>query len=99
MQHWGLTPWLRRTATQPGPKGRPPPPSRHGARVAPQAQHGRAVPKARNQRFEGRLSSPPVANRMLVVGWDGADWDVLDPLLAAGELPNVAALAGRGRRG
>jgi predicted AlkP superfamily phosphohydrolase/phosphomutase len=28
-----------------------------------------------------------MANRLLVVGWDGADWDILDPLLAAGELP------------
>ena len=27
-----------------------------------------------------------------VVGFDGADWDLLDPMLAAGELPNLAAL-------
>ncbi len=40
-----------------------------------------------------------MANRVLVVGWDGADWDVLDPLLAAGELPAVKALVERGRRG
>ena len=40
-----------------------------------------------------------MANRVLVVGWDGADWDVLDPLLDAGELPAVAALLERGRRG
>jgi predicted AlkP superfamily phosphohydrolase/phosphomutase len=40
-----------------------------------------------------------MANRVLVVGWDGADWDVLDPLLAAGELPALAALVERGRRG
>jgi predicted AlkP superfamily phosphohydrolase/phosphomutase len=40
-----------------------------------------------------------MANRVLVVGWDGADWDVLDPLLAAGELPALAALIARGRRG
>jgi predicted AlkP superfamily phosphohydrolase/phosphomutase len=40
-----------------------------------------------------------VANRILVVGWDGADWDILDPLLAAGELPHLARLIERGRRG
>jgi predicted AlkP superfamily phosphohydrolase/phosphomutase len=40
-----------------------------------------------------------VANRVLIVGWDGADWDILDPLLEAGELPALAALIERGRRG
>jgi predicted AlkP superfamily phosphohydrolase/phosphomutase len=40
-----------------------------------------------------------VANRVLIVGWDGADWDILDPLLEAGELPALAALLERGRRG
>jgi predicted AlkP superfamily phosphohydrolase/phosphomutase len=40
-----------------------------------------------------------MAKRVLLVAWDGADWDVLDRLLAAGELPALAALIGRGRRG
>ena len=40
-----------------------------------------------------------MANRVLIVGWDGADWEILDPLLAAGELPNLAALIERGRKG
>jgi predicted AlkP superfamily phosphohydrolase/phosphomutase len=40
-----------------------------------------------------------MANRVLVVGWDGADWEILDPLLAAGELPALSALVERGRRG
>ncbi|HWG83518.1 MAG TPA: alkaline phosphatase family protein, partial [Gaiellales bacterium] len=40
-----------------------------------------------------------MANRVLIVGWDGADWEILDPLLAAGELPNLAALIDRGRKG
>ena len=40
-----------------------------------------------------------MANRVVVVGWDGADWDILDPLLQAGELPALASLLARGRRG
>lgn len=36
---------------------------------------------------------------LLVLGLDGADWAILDPLLAAGHLPHLAALCGRGRRG
>jgi predicted AlkP superfamily phosphohydrolase/phosphomutase len=40
-----------------------------------------------------------MSNRVLVVGWDGADWEILDPLLAAGELPALGALVERGRRG
>jgi predicted AlkP superfamily phosphohydrolase/phosphomutase len=40
-----------------------------------------------------------MAKRVLVVGWDGADWDILDPLLEAGELPVLHALLDRGRRG
>jgi predicted AlkP superfamily phosphohydrolase/phosphomutase len=40
-----------------------------------------------------------MANRVLVVGWDGADWDVLDPLLSAGELPALRTLVERGRKG
>ncbi len=40
-----------------------------------------------------------MARRVLVVGWDGADWDILDPLLDAGELPTLGSLVARGRRG
>jgi predicted AlkP superfamily phosphohydrolase/phosphomutase len=40
-----------------------------------------------------------MANRVLVVGWDGADWDILDPLLEEGDLPALASLLERGRRG
>jgi predicted AlkP superfamily phosphohydrolase/phosphomutase len=40
-----------------------------------------------------------MANRVLVVGWDGADWDILDPLLSAGELPALGELIERGRHG
>lgn len=32
------------------------------------------------------------AERVLLIGWDGADWKLIRPLLAAGELPNLARL-------
>src|ERR1700709_2311201 len=41
----------------------------------------------------------PSSPRLLVVGWDAADWKVIDPLLARGELPNVARLVREGVRG
>lgn len=37
--------------------------------------------------------------RAVVIGVDGADWKVLDALIAAGEAPNFAALIQRGVRG
>jgi predicted AlkP superfamily phosphohydrolase/phosphomutase len=37
-------------------------------------------------------------SRVLVIGWDGADWRILDPLLERGILPNLAALIERGGR-
>lgn len=36
--------------------------------------------------------------RVLVIGWDGADWGILDPLLERGVLPNLSALVERGGR-
>lgn len=38
----------------------------------------------------------PADTRVLVVGWDGATWDLIDPLLAQGRLPNLARLLARG---
>ena len=37
--------------------------------------------------------------RLLIVGWDGADWEIVDDLLERGALPNVAALIAAGGRG
>ena len=38
-------------------------------------------------------------NRTLLVGWDAADWKVIDPLLARGQMPHLAALLAHGVRG
>jgi predicted AlkP superfamily phosphohydrolase/phosphomutase len=38
------------------------------------------------------------ASKTIVIGLDGATWDVLDPMLARGRLPNLAALTARGTR-
>jgi tetratricopeptide (TPR) repeat protein len=38
-------------------------------------------------------------SRLLLVGWDAADWKVIDPLLAEGEMPHLARLLGQGVRG
>jgi predicted AlkP superfamily phosphohydrolase/phosphomutase len=37
--------------------------------------------------------------KLLVVGLDAATFDVIDPLVEAGDLPNLAGLLGRGARG
>ena len=37
-----------------------------------------------------------VKRRILLVGWDAADWQVIDPLLDAGKMPNLARLVERG---
>jgi predicted AlkP superfamily phosphohydrolase/phosphomutase/tetratricopeptide (TPR) repeat protein len=37
--------------------------------------------------------------RVLLIGWDAADWGMIDPLLAAGLMPTLAALLERGVRG
>jgi len=37
--------------------------------------------------------------RVLLIGLDGADWNILDPLIEAGRLPNLARLSRTGVRG
>ena len=41
------------------------------------------------QRRRGRRSVDFEAPRLLMVGLDGANWDVIDPLIAAGRMPNM----------
>lgn len=51
-----------------------------------------------------RTSAPPpqkleTGRRLCLIAVDGADWHVLDPLLASGRAPNLARLIAEGRRG
>lgn len=47
----------------------------------------------------GTLSTTPkLAERLLVIGWDAADWLVIDPLIAEGRMPNLARLIDHGVR-
>jgi len=38
-------------------------------------------------------------SRVIIVGWDGATWDLLDRLMASEKLPNLKAFLGRAARG
>lgn len=38
-------------------------------------------------------------NRLLLVGWDAADWKIIRPLLAAGDMPHLARLIEHGAHG
>ena len=42
---------------------------------------------------------PPGGRRVLLLGLDGADWQAIDPLVAAGRLPAFARLRAAGRTG
>ena len=37
--------------------------------------------------------------RVLLIGWDAADWKVIQPLLQAGQMPNLARLMAGGVHG
>lgn len=44
-------------------------------------------------------SSQPSGPELWILGLDGADWDVIDPLIAAGKMPNLAKLRREGSWG
>src|SRR4051812_42341493 len=37
-------------------------------------------------------SQPPSTGRLLLVGWDAADWQMIEPLLEAGQMPHLNEL-------
>ncbi len=51
-----------------------------------------------NKKQDGSTLRPSTAPRILVIGLDGATWNLLDPLLAQNKLPVLGRLIGRGAR-
>ena len=39
------------------------------------------------------MKKPP---KVLLIGWDAADWKIINPLMNAGEMPNLQSLVDRG---
>ena len=39
-----------------------------------------------------------MTKRLLIIGWDGADWEIIDDLIARGMLPNLSGLLRKGLR-
>jgi Flp pilus assembly protein TadD len=52
---------------------------------------GKALPVA--------ATAAPAHRPVYFIGLDGADWEMLDPLIASGAMPNLARLAGEGSSG
>src|ERR1700722_318835 len=68
---------------------------RHATPKSPRRQR-------RRRRLEGQdrsPESPTMPRRLLLVGWDAADWQIIDPLMARGEMPHLAGLIANGARG
>ena len=38
-------------------------------------------------------------NKVLLIGWDAADWKVINPLLESGHLPNIEGMINQGTMG
>jgi len=53
----------------------------------------------RRRTEEARALAREPVGRVLVVGWDGADWRTAEPLMAAGRMPNLARLVREGASG
>lgn len=45
------------------------------------------------------MSAPDAKRKILLIGWDSADWKIITPLLERGQMPNLAGLIERGVMG
>jgi tetratricopeptide (TPR) repeat protein len=52
-----------------------------------------------NARAPARLSDARLPRRVLLIGWDAADWQLIEPLVAQGLMPTLAAFLARGASG
>jgi len=57
------------------------------------------MPPWANEPASATLASAVRPRRWLVVGWDGASWDLILPMLEQGKLPHLASLMRRGAYG
>ena len=39
------------------------------------------------------------SRRLLIIGWDGADWEIVNDLIDRGDLPNVSRMVEKGATG
>ena len=88
--------WIR------GPRHRPrgrPGPLRSGPRRAPSLSWDEGLnrdPPVNRPAYSRDNHMAPSARRFLILGLDGATFDLLDPLMEAGDLPFLRTLAGQG---
>ena len=45
------------------------------------------------------MAKTRLVKRVLLIGWDGADWKMINPLLESGKMPNLERFIGRGVMG
>ena len=45
------------------------------------------------------MRTDPYPHRVVIIGWDGATFDLIDPWIEQGRLPNLAAFMKEGARG
>lgn len=68
------------------------------SRVSARSTMGDEVLGRRRTAQARELARPMASRRLVIVGWDGADWQILDPLMAAGRMPHLAKLTASGVR-
>jgi predicted AlkP superfamily phosphohydrolase/phosphomutase len=68
-------------------------------RTAPRVKTGQNTPGHTRRNAETRRRETKLGDRLLIVGWDGADWEIVDDLMARGDLPVLAAAIESGARG